>query len=390
MSAARDERARRQRARAHDLRHRRHRGRARRRTASRPRSTRSGGRTPATCSCWGWNPMSTAPHLWRMLLEARRAGARLVVVDPFRSRTARVADEHLRPLPGHRRRAGLGMMRAVVDAGLHDEDWCRAHTDGYDELLERLAEHPVERCAEMCGVAGGDDRPGRARVRDRRSPRCCGSASAPSATWAPRSPTARSPACPRSPARGATRGGGCSYIPTATAGGRRARARSSARTCGRARCARSTCPSSATALTDPELDPPVKALVCWNSNPAVDRARPGAGAGGAAPRGPVHRRARAVHDRHGRARRRRAARDDAARAPRRGLLLGPPLRDLQRAGDRAARRGQAEHGGLPAARRAPRARRPVLPRDATRRCSTRCSRRAGGVGLDASCASAAG
>ena len=57
---------------------------------------------------WGWNPMSTAPHLWRLILEARRNGARLVVVDPFRSRTARVADEHLTPLPGHRRRAGAG------------------------------------------------------------------------------------------------------------------------------------------------------------------------------------------------------------------------------------------------------------------------------------------
>ena len=48
---------------------------------------------------WGWNPLSTAPHLWRKLLDARANGARLVVVDPFRSRTARVADEHLRPLP---------------------------------------------------------------------------------------------------------------------------------------------------------------------------------------------------------------------------------------------------------------------------------------------------
>ena len=38
--------------------------------------------------CWGWNPMSTAPHLWRFILAARHAGARLVVVDPFRSRTA--------------------------------------------------------------------------------------------------------------------------------------------------------------------------------------------------------------------------------------------------------------------------------------------------------------
>src|SRR5690606_8564908 len=49
---------------------------------------------------WGWYPLSTAPHLWRKLLAARRAGAKLVVIDPFRSRTARVADEHLRPLPG--------------------------------------------------------------------------------------------------------------------------------------------------------------------------------------------------------------------------------------------------------------------------------------------------
>ena len=96
--------------------------------------------------------MSTAPHLWRKLLEARRAGARLVVVDPFRSRTARVADEHLRPLPGTDAALAIGMMRAVVDAGLQDEDWCRAHTEGYDELLAVLAEHPVERCAEICGV----------------------------------------------------------------------------------------------------------------------------------------------------------------------------------------------------------------------------------------------
>jgi len=48
---------------------------------------------------WGWNPMSTAPHLWRKLLDARKNGAKLVVVDPFRSRSARVADEHLRQTP---------------------------------------------------------------------------------------------------------------------------------------------------------------------------------------------------------------------------------------------------------------------------------------------------
>ena len=87
---------------------------------------------------WGWNPLSTAPHLWRKLLDARSQGARLVVVDPFRSRTARLADEHLRPLPGTDAALAIGMMRAIVDAGLHDDEWCRAHTDGYDELLDAL------------------------------------------------------------------------------------------------------------------------------------------------------------------------------------------------------------------------------------------------------------
>src|SRR3954453_2411433 len=105
-----------------------------------------------TIVAWGWNPMSTAPHLWRKILEARRAGARLIVVDPFRSRTARVADDHLAPLPGTDAALALGMMRAIVEAGLQDEPWCREHATGYDELLARLDDWPVQRCAEACGV----------------------------------------------------------------------------------------------------------------------------------------------------------------------------------------------------------------------------------------------
>ena len=100
------------------------------------------------------------------LLEARRDGARLVVVDPFRiahgqgrrrapaaaarhRRRARARDDARRPRCRARR-------RGVVP---------RAHTDGYDELIERLGEHPVEHWAEMCGVRGGDGGAGRAGVR---------------------------------------------------------------------------------------------------------------------------------------------------------------------------------------------------------------------------------
>ncbi len=216
---------------------------------------------------WGWNPMSTAPHLWRKLLDARKAGARLVVVDPFRSRTARVADEHLRPLPGTDGALGMGMMRAIVDAGLQDEDWCRAHAEGYDELLATLADFPVERASEISGV----DAETIARVgREFASTRPALLRLGVGAQRHLGAPAAYSTLASLPALTGAwrERGGGCSYIPTATA------------------AAVSEYPLQGTelrpgpvrtinmsqvgaALTDEELDPPLKALVCWNSNPAA-------------------------------------------------------------------------------------------------------------------------
>ena len=212
--------------------------------------------------------MSTAPHLWRLLLEARRNGARMVVVDPFRSRTARVADEHVRPLPGTDAALALGMMRAVVDAGLADEEWCRAHTTGYDALLARLDDYPVERCAAGRAGSTPTPSPGSAASSPQTQP-----ALLRLGVGAQRhkgAPVAyRTIAClPALVGAWRHEGGGCSYIPTATAAALSSQRRSCARTCGPGPCGRSTCPSSADALTDPGLEPPVKALVCWNANPA--------------------------------------------------------------------------------------------------------------------------
>jgi anaerobic selenocysteine-containing dehydrogenase len=216
---------------------------------------------------WGWNPLSTAPHLWRKLLDAREAGARLVVVDPFRSRTARVADEHLSPLPGTDAVLALGMMRAIVDAGLQDKEWCRAHTDGYDQLLERLTEHPVERCAEECGV------PSDAIERVARDFATTQPALLRLGVGAQRhkgAPAAyRTIAClPALVGAWRHRGGGCSYIPTATAGAVSSRPleREDLRP---APVRRINMSQLGAALTDPQLDPPVKALVVWSSNPAT-------------------------------------------------------------------------------------------------------------------------
>jgi anaerobic selenocysteine-containing dehydrogenase len=215
---------------------------------------------------WGWNPMSTAPHLWRRLLDARAAGARTIVVDPFRSRTARVADEHLRPLPGTDAMLALGMMRAVVDAGLHDEDWCRAHADSYDELMALLDEHPVDRCAAACGV----DAEAVARVgRDFASTQPALLRLGVGAQRHKGAPAAyRTIAClPALTGAWRHRGGGCSYIPTATANAISSHPLER-RDLRPGEVRRINMSQVGAALTDPGLDPPVKALVVWNSNPA--------------------------------------------------------------------------------------------------------------------------
>jgi len=216
---------------------------------------------------WGWNPLSTAPHLWRKLLDARTNGARMIVVDPFRSRTARLADEHLSPLPGTDAALAIGMMRAIVDAGLQDEDWCRAHTDGYDELLAELDQRTVEDCAAECGVeADTIARIGREFARTRPALLRLGvgaqrHAGAPAAY-------ATVASLPLLTGAWKDRGGGFSYIPNATAGAisagplqREDLRPGPVRTINMSQLGE--------ALTDPATDPPVKAFVCWNSNPAA-------------------------------------------------------------------------------------------------------------------------
>ncbi len=215
---------------------------------------------------WGWNPMSTAPHLWKKLLEARSAGARLVVVDPFRSRTARVADEHLRPLPGTDAALALGMMRAVLDAGLVDEEWCRAHADGFDELVERLGERTVGECAAICGV---DEETIERVGRDFATTQPALLRLGVGAQRHLGAPIAyRTIAClPAITGAWRHRGGGCSYVPTATAVAVPSAVLDGAEL--RTGPSRDINMSQlGQALTDEALDPPVKALVVWSSNPA--------------------------------------------------------------------------------------------------------------------------
>jgi anaerobic selenocysteine-containing dehydrogenase len=105
---------------------------------------------------WGHNPVSTAPHFMPFLREAQRNGCQLVVVDPRRTRSARGANWHLAPHPGSDGALALGLAQVIVSEGLHDEGWLGAHTVGWPELRERIANFPPERVAAVTGLAAED------------------------------------------------------------------------------------------------------------------------------------------------------------------------------------------------------------------------------------------
>jgi anaerobic selenocysteine-containing dehydrogenase len=105
---------------------------------------------------WGTNTVVTNLHLWPFVRRARQAGATVVVIDPLRTRTAREADWHVRPLPGSDAALALGMMHAIVAEGLHDQAYLDAYCSGWPELRARLEEYPPDRAADLTGVPAAE------------------------------------------------------------------------------------------------------------------------------------------------------------------------------------------------------------------------------------------
>jgi anaerobic selenocysteine-containing dehydrogenase len=106
---------------------------------------------------WGLNTLSTNLHQWPIYQEAKERGAKIVVIDPQRSRTAQLADWHIRPKVGTDAALAMGMMHVLITESLVDQDYIDRYTHGYGDLKERvLAEYPVSRVAEITGVPAED------------------------------------------------------------------------------------------------------------------------------------------------------------------------------------------------------------------------------------------
>jgi anaerobic selenocysteine-containing dehydrogenase len=105
---------------------------------------------------WGANIVSSNVHLWPYIEEARGRGAKLVVVDPYRSRTADKADQHLALLPGTDGALALGVMHVIFRDGLEDRDYIDRYTIGAGPLRERVKEWTPPRTAEVTGLTAAE------------------------------------------------------------------------------------------------------------------------------------------------------------------------------------------------------------------------------------------
>jgi anaerobic selenocysteine-containing dehydrogenase len=102
---------------------------------------------------WGMNLAATSVHFVPIVKAARKRGARVVQIDPYRNRTSHLADEQLMPRPGTGAALALGLMHVLIRENLVDHDYLEKFTLGFEALRERvLAEYPVERASRITGV----------------------------------------------------------------------------------------------------------------------------------------------------------------------------------------------------------------------------------------------
>jgi len=105
---------------------------------------------------WACNTLSTNSHHWPFIEKARKAGAKLVVIDPVRTRTAGLADWHIQIRPGTDCALALAMIHIVVKENLVDHDYIDKHTIGFDELAARAESYTPEFAARETGIPAPD------------------------------------------------------------------------------------------------------------------------------------------------------------------------------------------------------------------------------------------
>jgi len=100
---------------------------------------------------WGTNTLTSNPHLWPFVRQARANGAPIICIDPLRTRTAAASDEHIAIRPGTDAALALGMMHVLFRDGLEDRQYLDEMTLGWEKLRDRvLNDYAPEKVAAIC------------------------------------------------------------------------------------------------------------------------------------------------------------------------------------------------------------------------------------------------
>ena len=105
---------------------------------------------------WGANILGTNVHLWPFIVAARRNGAKFYTIDPHQNRTGKLSDRHYAIHPGTDAALALAMMHVIVGEGLEDSDYVARHTLGFDELKTLVSEWTPDRAAQLTGIPAAD------------------------------------------------------------------------------------------------------------------------------------------------------------------------------------------------------------------------------------------
>ena len=101
---------------------------------------------------WGSNSITSNLHFWTYAQQAKRAGAKLVCIDPRRTDTADKCHEHIALLPGTDGALALGLMHELIANGWLDHDYIERHVSDWPLLRDKALAWPSERVAETCGI----------------------------------------------------------------------------------------------------------------------------------------------------------------------------------------------------------------------------------------------
>jgi anaerobic selenocysteine-containing dehydrogenase len=107
---------------------------------------------------WGSNPITSSVHFWNFAQQAKRAGARLVCIDPRRTETAEKCHQHIALRPGTDGALALGLMHELIAHDLIDHDYVNRFVEGWPALRERALQWPPERVAQVCGITAEEVR----------------------------------------------------------------------------------------------------------------------------------------------------------------------------------------------------------------------------------------